>query len=243
MSRIHDEAVVLRKLDFSEHSQVLVLFGRQSGKVRAIAKGIKRSTRARFAPAIDLLDVGRIVVSGAARQQQQLAVLTEWKQILGLIELRRSLAGLYAAQYAAAITGQLTEDWDPHPPVYDALLELLKGLADGAAPLAEVLRYQCTLLTHIGSMPRLDVCVGCGCVPNSQQMLHFSSLDGGLVCRDCESTRSEKRQLTGGVLEWMVSQRGDHRALPEAVLTVDYHLSHLMGRRLRLCDLLLSVCR
>ncbi|MCH7814056.1 MAG: recombination protein O N-terminal domain-containing protein, partial [Planctomycetes bacterium] len=49
MSFISERAVVLRRVDYSETSQVLVLLTRGHGKVRAIAKGIKRSTRKHFA--------------------------------------------------------------------------------------------------------------------------------------------------------------------------------------------------
>jgi recombinational DNA repair protein (RecF pathway) len=37
-----DRAVCIRTVDYSETSQILTLFGRLSGKIRAIAKGSKR---------------------------------------------------------------------------------------------------------------------------------------------------------------------------------------------------------
>ncbi|MBM4027044.1 MAG: DNA repair protein RecO, partial [Planctomycetes bacterium] len=37
-----DQAICLRTVDYSETSQVVTLFARQAGKVRAIAKGSKR---------------------------------------------------------------------------------------------------------------------------------------------------------------------------------------------------------
>jgi hypothetical protein len=78
MSLIKDHAVILRRLDFSENSQVLALFTRDHGKVRAIAKGVKRSTKTRFAPAPDLLDVGSAVLSAPPADRDRLAILTEW---------------------------------------------------------------------------------------------------------------------------------------------------------------------
>ncbi len=61
MALISDRAIVLRRLDYSETSQILALFTREYGQVRVIAKGIKRSTRSRFAVGIDLLEVGQVV--------------------------------------------------------------------------------------------------------------------------------------------------------------------------------------
>ena len=55
MPLVKDEAIVLRRLDSSESSQVLVFFTREHGPQRLIAKGIKRGTKQRFATGIDLL--------------------------------------------------------------------------------------------------------------------------------------------------------------------------------------------
>ena len=54
MTAIKDEAIVLRRLDYSETSQVLAFFTRDHGPRRLIAKGVKRSTKKKFATGIDL---------------------------------------------------------------------------------------------------------------------------------------------------------------------------------------------
>jgi len=122
-----DLAVVLRRLDYSETSQILVLFSRKHGKIRLIAKGIKRSTKNRFAPAIDLLEVGQVVWSARLDRQQNLATLTEWKQLEAFCQLRENLDRLYAAEYAAEVTSEVTQDGDPHPALYEALVQFLKS--------------------------------------------------------------------------------------------------------------------
>jgi len=161
MSVIKDHAVILRRLDFSENSQVLALFTRDHGKVRAIAKGVKRSTKTRFAPAPDLLDVGSAVLSARSADRERLAILTEWTPTQPLTGIRDEITRLYAAQYAAALAAELTEDWDPHIELFDSLVRALTGLAHGEPAVQCVLRFQRTLLDSVGSMPELDRCVGC----------------------------------------------------------------------------------
>ncbi len=129
MALISDRAIVLRRLDYSETSQILVLFTREHGQVRAIAKGIKRSTRSRFAVGIDLLDVGQVVGSARADRPQNLAILTEWKQVDAFVGLRERLERLHTAQYAAEITAELTTDQDPHPALFDHLQFFLGKLS------------------------------------------------------------------------------------------------------------------
>ena len=89
-----DDAVVLQRLDYSESSQVLVFFTHRHGKVRAIAKGVKRSTKKRFAVGIELLELGHLVFSTRTARQSALAILTEWKPGRPLGGQRRAVEDL-----------------------------------------------------------------------------------------------------------------------------------------------------
>lgn len=198
MALIRDEAVVLARLDYSETSQVLVLFTRQHGKVRAIAKGIRRGTKARFAVGTDLLDVGTVVVSSRQERSANLATVTEWKQTRSLSGLRETLARLRGAEYAIEITTHLTEDWDPHFELFDSLLSTLTGLSEASEPLPLVVAYQLSLLDAVGSHPRFDTCVLCG---RRDGLTHLSAYEGGMICRHCEAGQVEKWAVSPGTLE------------------------------------------
>jgi DNA repair protein RecO (recombination protein O) len=226
MATISDSAVVLRRLDYSETSQVIVFFTRQHGKVRAIGKGIKRGTKTRFAVGIDLLDLGQIVVSVRQERTEKLATLTEWKQTRSLFALREKLFRIQGAEYAAEITAQLTEDWDPHVELHDALVTVLDELSQADEALGPVVRYQRRLLEAIGSLPRFDACVLCG---RTQDLTHFSSFEGGMVCRSCEPAQVEKLALSPAALKTLTGM-DEPSSLAGPFSVLNYHLSHLMGR-------------
>src|SRR5690349_24614117 len=112
----HDRCICLRKVEYSETSQILTLFARRHGRVRLIAKGAHRRTKAgasKFDGGLDLLDLGDAVFS--LRLEKDLATLTEWSLRDGHLELRGDLRSLYLAQYAAEMSGLLIEEHDPHP--------------------------------------------------------------------------------------------------------------------------------
>ncbi len=220
MALISDRAIVLRRLDYSETSQILVLFTRAHGQVRAIAKGIKRSTRSRFAVGIDLLELGHVVWSARADRPQNLAILTEWKQVDAFVGLRERLERLHAAQYAAEITAELTTDQDPHPTLFDHLQFFLGKLSvvscqssvassrssalspQSIRTLADLCEFQRSLLIEIGLMPQGETCVGCrsAILPDEAEGVYFTSHEGGLVCRDCEASYVEKRLVSPGAI-------------------------------------------
>ncbi len=235
MSLIRDQAVVLGRLDYSETSQVIVLLTREHGKVRAIAKGIKRSTKQRFAAAIDLLEIGSVVLSARQDRPVALANVTEWKQTRSLSGLRETLSRIHASQYAAEVTTALTEDWDPHEALYDAFLNALATLADTDDPLVATTRYQRRLLEEIGSWPRFDACMSCGRV---EELTHFSSLEGGMICRHCEPVQVEKREV-GPLTRARLANRAEASDPVPVFDLLDYHLSHLMGRAPKLSESLL----
>ncbi len=249
MPNICDDAVVLARLDYSETSQILVLFTREHGKVRAIAKGIKRGTKTRFAAAIDLLDVGRITLSSRQERAANLATVTEWKQTKSLGGLREKLHRIRGAEYAAEVTAQLTEDWDPHVELFDALITALGKLAESSEPLGPVVAYQLHLLESIGSLPRFDACVRCGRVSD---LTHFSSIEGGMICRHCEPGQVEKWEVSTSTLEALerLANRGLESAPAEArgslsgaFGVLDYHIAHLMGREPSLASKLVPPAR
>ncbi|MEE8170466.1 MAG: DNA repair protein RecO [Phycisphaerae bacterium] len=242
MALYRDQAIVLRRLDYSETSQVLLVFCRTLGPQRLIAKGIKRGTKSRFAVGVDLLEAGVVNFSRRDGGAAHLATMTEWTQSDLNAHLRRDLASLHVALYGAEVTGQLMEEGDPHPELYDAFAAFLADHPHDE-PLARLVVYLPTLLHHIGLWPRLDACAGCGRDIGSDELTYFSSHQGGLLCRECEPAAVEKRRVsheTVEALRWATSDSPPPpgRDAPDAIRSafdlLDYHLSELMSRPPRL---------
>jgi len=234
-----DEAVALRRLDYSENSQILVFFGREHGQLRLIAKGIKRGTKKAFAVGIDLLERGSVVFVGS-EGRSGLGTVTEWRQVDPYLGLRTDARRLYAGQYAAEITSQLTEPYDPHPDLYEGLTELLGDLAGGAPTMARVVCFQLRLLASVGLMPILDRCAACGRAAATGRLTHFSSAAGGMICRDCEPAIVEKRRADPRVPAALVA--GD---IPEPLAVpafdlLNYAISQAMGKPSRLAPYLVA---
>lgn len=230
MALVKDIAIVLRRLDYSETSQVLAILTREHGQQRLIAKGVKRATKKGGGHAIDLLELGEVVFSLRADKDGTLAVLTEWRQQETFPQLRRDLPKCYAGQYAAEVTAQLTEAHDPHAGLFDGLLGFLQKLATEDAAAALV-KYLWLMLKEIGLRPDLTRCVNCSQPVGGRGPLYFSSREGGAICRDCEPAMIEKRRIPPAVAEWL-----GNGASAEAVTILaafdllDYHLTEIMSR-------------
>jgi DNA repair protein RecO (recombination protein O) len=110
-----DQAICIRVTDYSETSQVVILFARGAGKIRAIAKGSKRPKSAFDGP-LEVLSFGAIVFS--ASHKDKLATLTEFQPQPVRGELRRHLFALHSGLFAAELLDALTDDYDPHPALF-----------------------------------------------------------------------------------------------------------------------------
>src|SRR3954469_16293224 len=162
MALTRDHCICLRRVEYSETSQILTLFGREHGLLRLIAKGAHRRTKAgasKFDGGVDLLDLGDAVFS--LRLEKDLATLTEWSLRDGHLELRSNLRPLYLAQYAAELCSLLIEEHDPHPHLFDRFEQTLAQL--NTPRMEELfLAFQLDLFRESGYLPNLAACSNCG---------------------------------------------------------------------------------
>jgi DNA repair protein RecO (recombination protein O) len=246
----HDRCICLRKVEYSETSQILTLFGRRHGRVQLIAKGAHRRTKAgasKFDGGIDLLDLGEAVFSHAP--ERDLCPLTEWHLVDGHLELRRDLRSMYLALYAAELVNLLIEEHDPHVELFDRLEQTLSELASPRVEEA-FLTFQMDLLREAGYVPELSGCVECGARDFAgDDRVFFSPNRGGVVCRNCEGASPDRieidprllrivaaivslpRQTNGAVQRLPRLTR--HQTDPINHLLAD-HVEHTLGRRLRM---------
>src|SRR5436309_8576562 len=143
-------AIVIRNTDWSETSRITTLWTRELGKVRALAKGGRR-LKSNFESALDLLTVCSIVF---LRKSSGLDLLTEAQVVERFPRLRTDLAALYSAYYVAELLADWTEDYDPHPLLFDEALAALRALgqADTIAQCTgpRLARFELVLLRELG---------------------------------------------------------------------------------------------
>jgi len=210
MPPIRDQAVCIRHWDWSETSQTVSLFSREHGLIRGIAKGAKRE-KGPFSGGIDLLTRGEVMA--IVKPHNPLSTVTAWQLMEIFPGPTRSLGAHYAALYMADLIQHLFEDADPHPPLYDALIEALRSLADPTQVGAAALRFQWTLLTEAGYRPVLDRDARTSePLPEAEATLAFSPSAGGVVTDTGGSDRWRVRAATVHLLRRLAQANGDFAA-------------------------------
>jgi DNA repair protein RecO (recombination protein O) len=201
MGLVNDRCICLRKVEYSETSQVLTLLARGNGLLKVIAKGAHRVAKngsGKFGGGVDLMDVGEATFSD--RMEKELLVLTEWKLAEGHRPLRSSLRGLWLGFYACELASLLIELRDPHPAAFDGLERLFGELA---TPRAEqgFLAFELDLLRETGYLPEFLRCRTCGAAVDGRRgMVGFDAAAGGVICGKCQASEPRKQRIDGRLI-------------------------------------------
>jgi len=179
MPTITDQAVCIRRWDFSETSQTVSLFTREHGIIRGLGKGAKRAKGA-FSGGFDVLTRGQVVA--ISKPGAELATFTQWHLEEVFRAARTSSAGNRAAVYMADLVHHMMREHDPHPRAFDTLVDALRDMEGSRFPEWPLLHFQWVVLDEAGYRPELSRDADSGAaIPAGAATLTFSSASGGVV--------------------------------------------------------------
>jgi DNA repair protein RecO (recombination protein O) len=233
-------ALVIRVTDWSETSRIATLWTRELGKVRVLAKGGRR-LKSNFESGLDLLTICSIVL--LRKTSGGLDLLTEAQVVRRFPRLSSDLAALYSGYYIAELLSEWTEDYDPHPALFDEALAALQDLGErDMLPGPRLMRFEMVLLRELGYSPILERCAACE-TPLDERGLAFSAAGGGVLCPTCQRGQRDRRPLSVGAWQalrrldeagqgWQTVAEAGVRAEVRQVL--NHYVTYLLGRRPRL---------
>ena len=197
MALVRGEGVVLRTYALGDTSRIVVVYTRDRGLVKMVAKGA-RTTPSRFGVGLEPLARARFHYYFKPDRDLHLVSQVETLESLGLrmFELSR----LAHAQGALELVDRLVWGEEPHEALYDLLVEALSALA--AAPesalMAVTLAFQLRVASVLGYRPRLDACASCGGTLSPERW--FSASRGGLLCAACAAREPGVLRLSADAL-------------------------------------------
>jgi DNA repair protein RecO (recombination protein O) len=233
-----DEAVVLKTMKLGEADRIVTLLTREHGKVRAVAKGI-RKTKSRFGGRLEpLTRVDLMLYRG-----RDLDTITAAQIITSFDDLRTDYSMLAAAAALVEAVEKITPDRERSFSVYALLLGGLEALADGKGD-SVVPAFLVKLLSLSGYHPQLTLCAGCG---TTSALDGFSPTMGGAVCRLCGREDPDSFQVSGDTIVFLASllageygQHSDRERTFESLQTLRRYAEYHIERPLRSLHLLIA---
>jgi DNA repair protein RecO (recombination protein O) len=211
--------VVLKRHDFGEADRVVVLFTRQRGKLRAVAKGVRRTT-SRLAGHLELFSHAELQLA----RGRELELITQADTRNAFRRLREDLTLTSHAYMVAELGDALTEDQAEQPELFTLLVETFGALEVGRDPRLVVNHFQVALLDMVGYRPALELCLLCR-EPLQPGANAFSAFLGGALCPRCGPNEVSARPISSDVLKVL---RNLQRSGPPG--SVKIHLPDSVGR-------------
>ena len=230
MSLYREHGIVLRTYKLGEADRIVVLITQGRGKVRAVAKGV-RKTHSRFGSRLEPTSH----VALQLYEGRELDIVTQAETIDRFRVIREDLDRLARAATMLEAVDQLGLEREPNPRLYQMLLGALRTLEARDGVLVAPAFYW-KLLALEGLRPELDVCVSCGSVG---PLVAFDLDEGGVLCVDCRrgtpigaAALELMRRILGGGLAGVLDE-AESASTHEVDHLATRALEHHLERRLR----------
>jgi DNA repair protein RecO (recombination protein O) len=230
MALYRDEGIVLRTYKLGESDRIVSIFTRQRGKVRAVAKGV-RKTKSRFGARLEPPSH----VAALFYEGRELDIVTQAESIDHFRPIRDDLDRLTRAVSMLEAVDQLGLEGEPNQPLYQMLLGALRALAEHSGPLV-VPAFYLKVLALEGFRPVVDRCVECGV---EDDLVSFDLDSGGTRCAEHRRGPSVSPAALELVNDILGGRLGSALNVEASDVTVEVdHLSvrsmeHHLERRLR----------
>jgi DNA repair protein RecO (recombination protein O) len=143
MTGFHDEAVVLKKYDFGEAGRILTLFTKGHGKIKVLARGVRRPT-SRKGGNLDLLNhVGVFINKG-----RNLDIVTQAQATKTFSDLKMDIGSISKAYYICEITDALCAEGVISNYIFDNLVATFSNFLTNTTK--RIWDYEFNLLNHLG---------------------------------------------------------------------------------------------
>jgi len=239
MSLYRDQGVVLRSIKLGETDRIVTILGQGSGKVRGVAKGV-RKPGSRFGAR---LEPTSHVAFQCYRGRRDLDVVTQVETIDANRALREHYGCLTHAVSMLEATDQVAQEREPNPALYRLLVGALRTLAESPTPIVSTAFFW-KLLSLEGFHPMLDACARCGA--DDGPFPAYDLDEGGVLCSTCGRVMGRRldpetlvlvQRILGGDLRGALAEPPGTVSIDAERLAVSA-LEHHLERRLRSAALL-----
>lgn len=227
MALRHDQGIVLRSYPFGEADRVVVLLSPNNGKIRTVAKGV-RKTKSRFGGRLEpFTHVDLVLYEG-----RNLDTITQVAVIEPFPRLRSDLDAVVAAGTMVEAVDAVAQEDEAAIRLFLLLQRGLKTLETGERSPDLITSYLLKLADVVGVALSLLQCATCGRV---EGLHRFSFGGGGSICDACSVEGTVK--LRDGLTEYLAALAGSElMSLPPANMAmsgeamgiarrfVEYHL-------------------
>lgn len=244
------EAIILGSMNLGEADRLVTFLSPSRGRLSGVAKNARKSFR-RFGAGLEMFTHSMLVLY--EREHQHIVRIEAADIIHQPSGISADLVRLGAGIVMLELVREMTPEGDPvcAEPAFRLLSDVIRLLSEAEDPLFLLRIFEIKLLSILGYQPRLDRCLSCGVYGRGVMIFH--AMRGGVLCPSCmvSSGEDEVRLSAGTVGFYYQALRMEmdrvQRLRPSAYIiqeldrTLGMHTQHILGKRLRSVEFLMTV--
>ncbi|MEO7664164.1 MAG: DNA repair protein RecO [Candidatus Limnocylindrales bacterium] len=207
--RYTTDAIVLSRFDYGEADRILTLLTPGSGKIKAIAKGIRRQ-KSRIGGSLEPFAELRLALAHG----RTFDVVTQVEVIHPWLRMRDDLVSFGTASYLGELADRTQEERHVGESIYLLLKRAFELLDTGMAQTRVARWYEMHLADELGVRPEVDRCVECGRLLEADEHYRWMPPLGGVLCEHCPGPPQDRTPLSLEALKVLKAyQRMDVEAI------------------------------
>ena len=183
MNNFVTDAINLKSYNLSEADKIIVMYSKDKGLIRGVAKGVKKP-KSKLGARMDLLVANKLMLY----KGKNLDRICQAEALNTFHKTRQNMDKNFYSLYITEVVNNFGVEDDPcSNEVYDLLykaLDKISNARDTVEILLTVIKFQLKMMQISGFGIELEYCLGCGERINDENMF-FSSGAGGVICKCC----------------------------------------------------------
>ena len=179
------DAINLKSYNLSESDKIIVMYSRDRGLIKGVAKGVKKP-KSKLGARMDLLVANKIML----REGRNLKTISQAEALNTFYNTRSNMDKIFYSMYVSEVVSSFGVEEDPcSAAIFDLLYDTLDIISKAESKiniLCSVLKFQLKIMRISGFSIELDRCLCCG-KPIESENMFFSVHMGGVICKKCNS--------------------------------------------------------
>ena len=203
MNNYVTEAINLKSYSLNDADKIIVMYSKDNGLIKGVAKGIKKP-KSRLGARMDLL----VANSLQLLKGRNMDTIIQAQTVNNFRKTREDMDKLMLSSYVSELIVNFGEGSEAaSKEIYELLYKTLNKIADSKDKkdaLIAVIKFQLKLLLIMGFCVELDTCLCCREQILDEDM-YFSSTMGGVICKDCNETLGIKLKMHHKIRDFLLA--------------------------------------
>ena len=201
MNNYVTEAINLKSYNLNEADKIIVMYSKDNGLIKGVAKGIKRP-KSKLGARMDLLVANTLQLL----KGRSMDTILQAQTVNHFRKTREDIDKLTLSTYVSEVVMNFGEGSESaSSEVYELLYKALNRISDSTNKkdmLIAAVKFQLKILLIMGFCVELDTCLCCGERILDEDM-YFSTQMGGIICKECNDALGVRLKMHHKVRDFL----------------------------------------